>query len=50
MLAAKDAGGQAELQTKFEAFLNTRNSAPKPRMLPREREALFKEFLEWQRR
>jgi hypothetical protein len=49
-MAAREAGTEARLQTKFEAFLNSRNAGGNARPVASERESLFKEFLEWQRR
>ena len=39
---------QAQLRTRFEAFVATRTGGG--RLKPQEREALFNDFLEWQRR
>jgi TRAP-type uncharacterized transport system substrate-binding protein len=48
-LAAKEAGTETQLRTKFEAFLISRTAGRNVRGLAIERESLFKEFLEWQR-
>ena len=51
MAADQSGGGPSQVRARFDAFLDTRADAAGNRALTsREREALFRQFLEWQRR
>jgi TRAP-type uncharacterized transport system substrate-binding protein len=50
-MAADQSGGSSQVRARFDAFLDSRADAAGNRALTsREREALFRQFLEWQRR
>ena len=50
-MTAAQGGGPSQVRAQFDAFLDSRTGASGPRTLTSsEREALFKQFLEWQRR
>ena len=50
-MTAAQSGGPSQVRAQFDAFLDSRAGASGPRTLTSsEREALFKQFLEWQRR
>jgi len=43
-------GGPGQLRSQFDTFLNARSPANARSLTSREREVLFKEFLQWQQR